>query len=67
MGDTILYSTGCPKCKVLKTKLDSKGIKYTEVNDVEEMLRLGIDTVPVLFHNNTRMEFKEAVDWTNNQ
>ena len=23
-----LYSTGCPKCTVLKKKLDSKNIKY---------------------------------------
>ena len=24
----ILYSTGCPKCQVLKSKLDSKNISY---------------------------------------
>ena len=27
--DVVLYSTGCPKCKVLKKKLDAKDIKYT--------------------------------------
>lgn len=30
-----LYSTGCPKCKVLKKKLEEKGIKYTENNSVD--------------------------------
>ena len=34
----ILYSTGCPKCRVLKTKLDKKNINYIENNDVEEMI-----------------------------
>ena len=67
IGKTVLYSTGCPKCKVLKSKLAAKGILFTEVNDVEEMLNLGIDTVPVLFHNNRRMEFKEAIEWVNSQ
>ena len=44
----ILYSTGCPKCKVLKHKLEEKGIAYTENNTVDEMLSLGIVQVPVL-------------------
>ena len=67
MNKTILYSTGCPKCKVLKSKLDAKGIQYEEVNDIDTMLALHIDAVPVLYHNDNRMEFKEAIDWVNNQ
>lgn len=67
MNKIILYSTGCPKCKILKRKLDEKGIKYEEVNDVNTMLALNIDAVPVLYHNANRMEFKEAIDWVNTQ
>lgn len=67
MNKTTLYSTGCPKCKVLKSKLDAKGIQYEEVNDIDTMLALHIDAVPVLYHNDNRMEFKEAIDWVNNQ
>lgn len=63
----ILYSTGCPKCNVLKSKLDSKDIKYTTNNSIDEMTSLGIDTVPVLYIDDKRLEFKEAVDWVNNQ
>ena len=61
----VLYSTGCPKCKVLKSKLDSKGIEYTENSSVEEMTKLGIAQVPVLSVDGDLMDFKEAVSWVN--
>ena len=67
IGKTVLYSTGCPKCKILKKKLDEKGIEYSEVNDVDAMLALNIDTVPVLIDGNNRMDFKEALEWVKNQ
>ena len=61
----ILYSTGCPKCRVLKTKLDKKNINYTENNNVEEMLELGFDLLPVLKVDDDIMNFTEANDWIN--
>lgn len=61
----ILYSTGCPKCKVLKAKLDNTWIKYEIVDDVDEMLSLGISTVPCLGVDGKIMNFKESVDWVN--
>lgn len=63
----ILYSTGCPRCEVLKDKLADKEILYTENNTVDEMTALGITQVPVLSVNGTLYEFKEAVSWVNNQ
>ena len=63
----ILYSTGCPKCRVLKTKLDKKNINYTENNNVEEMLELGFDLLPVLKVDDDIMNFTEANDWINKQ
>lgn len=63
--DIVFYSTNCPKCKVLKSKLDSKGIKYEIVDDVDEMLSLGISTVPCLGVDGKIMNFKESVDWVN--
>ena len=65
--EVILYSTGCPKCRVLKTKLDKKNINYIENNDVEEMLELGFDLLPVLKVDNDIMNFTEANDWINKQ
>jgi glutaredoxin len=58
-----LYSTGCPKCKILKKKLDDAGISYEENNSTEDMIRLGIEQVPVLCTDETLLSFGEAVKW----
>lgn len=64
----ILYFTGCPKCKVLKMKLDQKKISYTECNDVEKMEELGISAVPMLqTEDNTLLSFTEAVAYVNSK
>ena len=62
----ILYSTGCPKCKVLKSKLEEKNIEFVENNSVEEMTGLGITQVPVLSVDGVLFDFKQAVTWVNN-
>ena len=41
----ILYTTGCPRCHVLETKLKQKNIEYVECNDVEEMEKKDISSV----------------------
>ena len=61
----ILYSTGCPKCKVLVAKLNAKNIKYNTVSDVGIIISKGISTVPVLEVNGKIMDFKTAVEWIN--
>lgn len=61
-----LYSTGCPKCKVLKSKLEEKNIEFVENNSVEEMTGLGITQVPVLSVGDVLFDFKQAVTWVNN-
>lgn len=61
----ILYSTGCPKCEVLKKKLEQKEVNYETVCSVEEMTVLGITTVPVLGVDDNLLEFGQAVEWVN--
>lgn len=61
----ILYSTGCPKCNVLKKKLDAAGIDYTEENNIKIMEELGIDAVPVLKVDNKMLSYIEAVNYIN--
>ena len=63
--NVILYSTGCPRCMVLKKKLASKGIQYIECNDVDTMTELGIQAVPVLSIDGKMKNFTEAVAWIN--
>ena len=61
----ILYSTGCPKCNVLKQKLDMAGIDYEVETDMSTLIDLGIDTVPILKVDNDYKSFKVANDWIN--
>lgn len=63
----ILYGTGCPKCKILETKLNKKNIKYQEFTDVDKMLDMGIKSVPYLKVDGKLMDFTEANDWVNKQ
>lgn len=65
MISVVLYSTGCPKCSILKKKLDEKNISYDTVSDVDYMVTLGIEQVPVLSVNGDIMEFAQAIKWVN--
>lgn len=59
----VLYSNNCPRCKVLKTKLEQSNIEFEENNDVELMTRKGFMTVPVLEVDGVIYSFKDAVEW----
>lgn len=68
MGEkVILYEHGCPKCKVLKMKLDQKGIQYEDVTDIEVMKEKGFTEAPKLEVNGVVMSFKEATKWIGEQ
>lgn len=67
MQNVILYSTGCPQCRVLKRKLEEKGIIFTENTDREKMLSLNFVRVPVLEVDGERMDFSAANKWINEQ
>ena len=58
-----LYSTNCAKCKILKKKLDGKGIEYSENGDVDKMISLGFTEVPVHEVENERYGFADAIKW----
>ena len=64
---TIYTTETCPKCKILKKKLNSKNITFNEVNDIEVLKSLDIYEVPILEVENKYLEFNEANNWVNNQ
>lgn len=67
MEKIVLYSTGCPRCNVLKKKLAEKGIEFEECADVEEMKEIGITAVPMMRVSNDVLDFVAAVQWVNAQ
>lgn len=62
-----LYTTHCPKCKVIEKKLAQKDIQYVEVADVQKMTQLGFHSAPVLEVDGRIYNFKEANTWINEQ
>lgn len=60
-----MYSTNCPRCKVLAQKLMDAGIEFRISDDVDEMIRRGFLSAPVLDVDGEAMGFKQAIDWIN--
>ena len=58
-----LYSNFCPRCIVLKAKLDEKGLEYEVSDDMQELIDLGFKTVPVLEVDGEYMDFGKAMKW----
>lgn len=61
----VLYTTGCPKCKILEKKLELKNIKYDIITDEEEIRNTGFLSLPLLSVDDKIMPFTEAVSWVN--
>ena len=62
----IMYSTECPKCNILKEKLDNKNINYNICNDINYMKEKHILSVPVLEINGELLQYGKAIKWVNN-
>ena len=61
----IFYSTHCPKCHVLEAKLKEKNVEYEENNNVDDMIKTGYRTAPLLEVNGEVMDFTSAIKWVN--
>lgn len=66
MDNIILYSTHCPLCMVLEKKLKEKNIEYVEINDINEMKKLGFTSAPVLKADDRYMLAQEAMKYIDN-
>lgn len=63
-----LYSTHCPKCRVIEQKLQMYGIEYKVIDDVEVMRNLGFKEMPQLcVDSEAPMNFMAANKWLNLQ
>ena len=62
---TVYTTATCPRCKVLKTKLEQKGIPYEECLDEAKMQELGIQSIPMLSVDGQLLDFSQAVKYVN--
>lgn len=60
-----LYSTHCPKCIMLESRMKAKKINYNLITDfdVEEIKSKGFMSMPILVVNGEYMEFTNAMKW----
>lgn len=61
-----LYTTHCPKCRVIEKKLAQKNIQYIEVSDINEMQKLGFQSAPMLKVDDKLYNFSDANRWIMN-
>ncbi len=67
MEEIILYSNGCPKCMVLKSKLQAKNINFKESDNFEKLESLGFRSLPILKMGTDYKNFTQANAWVNEQ
>lgn len=73
MEKIILYSTNCPKCKVICKKLQQKGLEFTEIDCkadttyIEVLSGKGFKGMPVLQVGNEYFDFMKANKWIGEQ
>ena len=60
-----LYTTHCPRCKVLKAKLDGENIDYEVVEGEEAIREKGFVTTPLLEVDDKVLTFAESMQWVN--
>ena len=62
-----LFSTECPKCRVLEHKLNQNKIAFEKSSDIQEIMDKGFMSAPVLKFGDDYMDFVTAVTWLNEQ
>lgn len=69
MNNIRLYSTHCPKCRVVEKKLEQAQIQYDLIDAkenpevIEELTALGIQQMPVLIVDDKILGFSEIIKW----
>ena len=64
-----LYSTHCPKCKVIEMKLKQKNIDFELVEDLDKVMAAaetaGFHSAPILQIDDEYLDFQSAVKFIN--
>lgn len=61
--ELVLYSTGCPKCRVLEAALNKKNVSYEKCEDVQTMIDMGLAEAPVLKIDDKILSYNEAMKY----
>ena len=61
----ILYSNDCPRCKILKAKLDEKKLEYKVVSEMNSFAEKGFKSLPWLEVDGENLDFGYAIKYIN--
>lgn len=63
-----LYSTNCPKCKVLEQKMKQCEIPFSIQYDIQPLIKMGFLEAPILkINDNEYLNFSDAIKWLKNK
>lgn len=70
-NNIILYTTHCPKCKILEKKLNEKNIQFQTEDNIEIVTKIAnlvqMSTAPILkLEDNRFLDFSGAIKFLNN-
>ena len=64
MDKVVVYTTGCPKCKILEKTLTAAGIQFTTESDMQKAINAGMQYAPCMSVNDGEiMDFSTAMKW----
>ena len=62
-----LYSTNCPKCKVIEMKLKQANVEFEVITDIDKVVEVGkangLTSAPILQVDNNYYDFAKAVEY----
>ena len=60
-----LYTTHCPKCKILEERLNEKNVKFEITDDMAELQKMNFKSVPNLEIDGKIYNYLEAIKYLN--
>lgn len=58
-----VYTTHCPRCKILEKTLLGAGFEFAQCEDVDTMVAMGFQEIPQMEVDGKIYGFKEAIKW----
>jgi glutaredoxin len=60
-----LYTTHCPKCKILEERLNEKKVKFEVIDNMEELQKMNFKSVPNLEIDGKIYNYLESIKYLN--
>ena len=60
-----LYTTHCPKCKILEERLNAKKVKYEVIDNIEELQKMNFKSVPNLEIDGKIYNYLDSIRYLN--